>query len=323
MVGKIETQSLKGKLNNTYAILPEGIVIDENYTHTDNNYTDEDKQKLISLQNYDDEAIQQHVIGVEEIAEENTNDISNLSNRIDKNEEELLEQEQNISHLDDIKADKENTFTKREVEELIANIKTSHFQVVEDLPEIGQENVIYLIHKIDQEFDDIFDEYVWMNNAYEMVGSTKVDLSNCVMRDELASELLNYVTTGNLIGTLNNFYTKSVTDEKYEPKFPNSYDYGIQSISYGNGESGYKKYKNGLLEQWGVATSSANGDTEFILHQPYRDTNFSIFVEPREMGNFYHYAIPSANQKFRARIQSRDSISMAVKFQWRGFGYWK
>lgn len=38
-------------------VLPEGIVTDANYVHTDNNYTTEDKTKLSGLSNYDDTAI--------------------------------------------------------------------------------------------------------------------------------------------------------------------------------------------------------------------------------------------------------------------------
>lgn len=106
-------------------------------------------------------------------------------------------------------------------------------------------------------------------------------------------------------------------------RVPNNIDLMFQSILYGNGESGYRKYRNGMLEQWGVTTSSANGETDFTMHQPHIDTNFSIFVEPRERGNFYHYALPSGNQKFACRIQTRDSANIAVRFQWRSWGRWK
>lgn len=46
-------------------VLPEGIVIDANYVHTDNNYTDEEKKKLSDLQNYDDTALSRKVTALE------------------------------------------------------------------------------------------------------------------------------------------------------------------------------------------------------------------------------------------------------------------
>ncbi len=39
------------------AELPEGVVIDDDYVHTDNNFTDEEKDKLENLENYDDTTI--------------------------------------------------------------------------------------------------------------------------------------------------------------------------------------------------------------------------------------------------------------------------
>lgn len=106
-------------------------------------------------------------------------------------------------------------------------------------------------------------------------------------------------------------------------RISNNIDLMFQSVLYGNGESGYRKYRNGCIEQWGVATSGANGEVEFNMHQSHIDQNFSVFVTPREKGNFFFYAVPSANQKFATRIQTKDGANMAVKFQWRSWGRWK
>lgn len=46
-------------------VLPEGIVTDANYVHTDNNYTTEDKTKLSGLSNYDDTSLTTRVTQVE------------------------------------------------------------------------------------------------------------------------------------------------------------------------------------------------------------------------------------------------------------------
>lgn len=149
-------------------------------------------------------------------------------------------------------------------------------------------------------------------NHLDDVKANAEDLDNYYTKEENDEKLKGYATTSSLILGINSC----------EPKMANTVDYVIETGMYGNGESGYRKYKNGMIEQWGVATTQAS-ETEFTMHKPHIDQNFSIFVEPREIGNFYHYAIPSANQKFKCRIQSRDNQSMAIKFQWRSFGRWK
>lgn len=100
-------------------------------------------------------------------------------------------------------------------------------------------------------------------------------------------------------------------------------DICIDEKLWGNGESGYRKYRNGFLIQWGVTTSNAGGEQDFTLHTPYNNQLFSIFITPREMGNFFYYGYPRANNKFACRIQSRDSQSMAVRFSWLSIGRWK
>ena len=103
---------------------------------------------------------------------------------------------------------KQETYTKEEIENLIGQIKTAHFEVVESLPEIGQENIIYLVRKPDEEFDDIYVEYIWVNNAYELIGSTKVDLSGYLTKTEYNDSKYSYVKDG----IVNNGIT--LTDEE-------------------------------------------------------------------------------------------------------------
>jgi len=60
--------------------LPDHIVTDEHYVHTDNNYTSQDKQKLAGLENYDDSGIRQELDGkVDKVAGKglSTNDFTN------------------------------------------------------------------------------------------------------------------------------------------------------------------------------------------------------------------------------------------------------
>ena len=69
------------------------------------------------------------------------------------------------------------TYTRDEVQALIAAVKTASFQVVSALPATGQGNIIYLIPK-QGIAPDTHDEYIWVENTWELIGNTKVDLSS-------------------------------------------------------------------------------------------------------------------------------------------------
>lgn len=104
------------------------FVSDENYTHTDNNFTDEEKAKL-------------------------ENDVA----------------------------------TKDYVEQEIATF--DFIKIVEELPETGLPNRTYFVPKADQQTNDLYDEYMWVSNAWEFVGTRQieVDLTNYVKNTDYAT----------------------------------------------------------------------------------------------------------------------------------------
>ena len=68
--------------------------------------------------------------------------------------------------------------------ELINSLTGVQFEVVAELPLVGQSNIIYLVPKTIPNVDNIYDEYVWINNAYELIGDTEIDLSNYYTKSE-------------------------------------------------------------------------------------------------------------------------------------------
>lgn len=73
---------------------------------------------------------------------------------------------------------KSETYTKTEVNNLIGQIDSIQFQVVNELPVTGNSSYIYLVPSSNPTTQNIKDEYIWVNNAWEQIGSTDVDLSN-------------------------------------------------------------------------------------------------------------------------------------------------
>lgn len=57
--------------------------------------------------------------------------------------------------------------------------------VVDELPEVGDPTIIYLVPSEDGEEPNVYEEYVWLEDEerYEMIGTTGIDLSNMVTTD--------------------------------------------------------------------------------------------------------------------------------------------
>lgn len=79
--------------------------------------------------------------------------------------------------------------TESYVLDKIANIEHFSRQVVDELPLVGKDNVIYLVRK-EGAGDDIYNEYIWTGTSYELFGSTATDLSDYYNKDSV-NELLD------------------------------------------------------------------------------------------------------------------------------------
>lgn len=81
-------------------------------------------------------------------------------------------------------------------------LKSPHFILVDELPETGMVNFIYLIPKTSPVEKNIKEEYIWVETEteahWEKIGDTAIDLSNYATKDELATHTTNsdiHVTT--------------------------------------------------------------------------------------------------------------------------------
>lgn len=100
------------------------------------------------------------------------------------------------------------TYTKTEVDALIALIKQFTYQVVSELPEASESTMykLYLVPSADPQTQNVKDEYITVRSgsegaytyAWEQIGSTAIDLSGYVTTQALNAALANYTTTANL-----------------------------------------------------------------------------------------------------------------------------
>ena len=69
----------------------------------------------------------------------------------------------------------------------IGNVHQFDIQIVQSLPTQDiQEHTVYFIPKTG-ETNDVYDEYIYVNNGWEMIGNTQIDLSNYVQKDQIAT----------------------------------------------------------------------------------------------------------------------------------------
>lgn len=89
------------------------------------------------------------------------------------------------------------------------------FQLVDSLPQTGVENVIYLVPN-NGEGNNVKDEYMWINNAWELIGTTACDLSGyytSTQVDNLLNGKADKATTLAGYG-IADAYTKTEVDNK-------------------------------------------------------------------------------------------------------------
>lgn len=128
---------------------------------------------------------------------------------------------------------KTQTYTKEEVNSLISNIKSFNAEIVTSLPTSNiSTTTIYLVAKTDTENNDYYDEYLYINGSWEMIGNTKIDLTNYYTKNQVdttfakqsdlnttnanvsqnATNIANRYTKTQVDGLISAFITKEVNN---------------------------------------------------------------------------------------------------------------
>ena len=68
----------------------------------------------------------------------------------------------------------------------LADITGIEFEIVQTLPATGVKGTIYLVSNSGSG-TNIYDEYIYVNNAWEKIGSTAVDLSNYMQFSDMVA----------------------------------------------------------------------------------------------------------------------------------------
>lgn len=118
---------------------------------------------------------------------------------------------------------KSETYTQAEVNSLIGAISTMTIQVVQTLPTQDiSTTTIYLVPSQTSETQNVYDEYIYVSNNWEKIGSTDIDLSNYYTKSQVDNLVLpigiwNTQTQGtNISDVIGNWQEINATYEDYD-----------------------------------------------------------------------------------------------------------
>ena len=107
----------------------------------------------------------------------------------------------------------------------ISGLTGLELEVVEELPVSDiKTNTIYLVPKNDSENNNIYDEYLYIQENWELIGTTEVDLSNYYNKDEVDAAIENIDIPENL-SDLNADSTHRVVTDTEKATWNNKSDF--------------------------------------------------------------------------------------------------
>lgn len=170
---------------------------------------------------------------------------------------------------------KSQTYSKTEVNSLIANIQGLQFKIIANISEVGDSKFIYLLPIREKTGNNKYSEYLYINGKAELIGelNTSIDLSNYITSGQLSSTLSSYVTSSAFASVINNLANSYVAKEEGKSLIEDTKIAKLDSLpssvfsqvetqqaintaiegvnSAGTRVSFVKEYKNGTLEYIG------------------------------------------------------------------------
>ena len=112
---------------------------------------------------------------------------------------------------------KSETYTKTEVNQLIGAIPKFKIEVVNQLPTADISTATVYLVRTGAESQNLYTEYIYVNNAWEKLGTQTVDLTGYATQTWVNSQIADFLTANEIsyaISTaLNNYYNKSEVDD--------------------------------------------------------------------------------------------------------------
>lgn len=164
------------------------FVQDATYKHTDNNYTNAEKTKLAGIDESADvnliESVKVNGTPLEIDSGKAVNitvptDNASLANGAG------YQTATDVNNLINAKGYQTASQVNSIVNTAVANAAHLKRAIVDVLPESGEENTIYLVPSASSKDGNVKDEYMWINSAWEKIGSSEVDLTGYLKESDL------------------------------------------------------------------------------------------------------------------------------------------
>lgn len=205
---------------------------------------------------------------------------------------------------------KSETYTKTEVNDLIGQIKTISIQVVDTLPTTGENNIIYLVPKEGSK-DDVYNEYIWVNNAWELIGSTQIDLTGYATEDWVNTQIANFLTESQITQLINNSLANYYTQEQVNNLLNNKADKSSipTKTSQLTNDSGYIDNTVNNLENYYQKSETYNQtQVNNLLNNKADKTEIPTKVSELENDEGYISELPVASATQLGGIKVGDNL---------------
>lgn len=259
-------------------------VADANYVHSDNNYTTEDKNKLNSI-----------AMDAEVNVQSDWDVTDSTSDAFIKNKPTSLSDFTNdegfidntVSNLANYYL-KTETYSKTELDQKVAELATIKIETVEQLPDTGSSNIIYLVAKTGGATNNQYEEYVWTGSAFEKIGDTTIDLSNYLQKDDSLDTTTVNFTTATTRANVTSGDTMAVLMGKIAKYFGDLGDLafkdGIESADLPSGsvvDEGYQKFRtaDGTIVAGGVTANVSFTGTMYSVETFDAVTNERVLCD--------------------------------------------
>ena len=173
---------------------------------TDINNTDAEQSQQIAQ-------TQQDIDELEQSDTQLANSVSSLAQTVDKGFEQIqteLDKKQPAGDYITNAVDnlvnyylKSETYTRSEVKDLIGSLTHINIKVVSSIDDVTEPNVIYLVPVSSGKSGDYYNEYILVNGNPELIGNTRVDLSDYYTREQTDNLLNGKQPVGNYVTSVN------------------------------------------------------------------------------------------------------------------------
>lgn len=146
------------------------------------------------------------------------------------------------------------------------------YLVVDELPETGADNTIYLVPKSTSKTNNYYDEYMYISNAWELIGDTEIDLSNYQTLLTSSNKLnADYIDDTNTTNKLTNATEKSTWNGKQDALISGT---NIKTIN-GNSVLGSGNLDTEIIQYSTMPTASADNLGKIVQYTGTTDSTYT------------------------------------------------